>query len=344
MLTRLILIKILFIHYISCYPSVVIKTGAQSGEAEQQKHDAGNHNVKFKVGTSGFNSATGYNKGNENNHAQALDAGKYSEQSGNKKQHVDQANYAGQKFQHQGGDTIADVGKQGWNKKGHHKSGFHNTYKKDESGSNSSYYDDGNDEGGQFYHNSQKGTYGDTSSHGSQGAHLDGRYNAQEDAKRGGYDKGGSYQKGAGDSKIYNQENYHNNQENGGRVNGGNQYEASGGHNAQKYHQQYPPYVEQPYYYEQPYYVDRPRYYDRAGYVGNYYDPAPYDSYNVPEKKTITIYEDPRIYDQEYSQYQRYPLSRNGYGDLVQLDVRPPLQTNLPQYRYTKPVYENSYY
>lgn len=60
-------------------------------------------------------------------------------------------------FYEGGGGDLSDQEIKTGHKKGHHKTGFHNSYHKDEHGSNSSFYDDGMDEGGNYHRKSQKG-------------------------------------------------------------------------------------------------------------------------------------------------------------------------------------------
>uniref|UniRef100_A0A1B0CUW0 Putative conserved secreted protein n=1 Tax=Lutzomyia longipalpis TaxID=7200 RepID=A0A1B0CUW0_LUTLO len=75
----------------------------------------------------------------------------------------------------------------------HVKSGFHNTYHKDESGSNSSYYEDSDDRGGKLVYDKRHGTKGDA--HDSQYREnlRDGSLRDKYDDRYGGYDNRGTH-------------------------------------------------------------------------------------------------------------------------------------------------------
>lgn len=321
-------------------PSVVIKSGIQNSQAEKQHNDVDHHNIIYKLGTSGQNSEGGYNQDNVKQHVSAQDSGKFSHENADKKQDFDKSEFSDGNFQNQQGESLENVNNKQAHKKGHHKSGYHNSYHKDESGSNSSYYDDSDDEGNQNTHDARRGNYGGESSENTKGSHLDEKYNANQDSKQGEYNKGGSFVKDSGDNLNYNKEKVYNNQENLEKINGAN----NRGSSNQRYDDKF--YYEQPYYYEKPYYQEPyyqgPYYYDRPPYYENdYYVDEPY----YPEKRVITIYEDPRVYEQsvDYPRYEKYPRGKYGNDDdLIQLDVRPPLTRNPSNYFDQRgPVYEN---
>ncbi|GAB0096302.1 uncharacterized protein DMENIID0001_117930 [Sergentomyia squamirostris] len=74
----------------------------------------------------------------------------------------------------------------------HVKSGFHNTYHKDESGSNSSYYEDSDDRGGKLVYDKRHGTKGDAHDSQYQEGLMDGSVRDKYDDRYGGYDNRGS--------------------------------------------------------------------------------------------------------------------------------------------------------
>lgn len=85
------------------------------------------------------------------------DAGNFAEENGQRKDHLDQSHLNKEQFFQNGGGSLSDVGNKIAHKKGHHKSGFSNSYHKDEQGSNSSFFDDAADEGDQYMYRTQKG-------------------------------------------------------------------------------------------------------------------------------------------------------------------------------------------
>lgn len=329
MLTKLIAICAI-VHHINSLPPILTKSGVLTNQ-EVLHQNGGNQDAAAKLESAGFDAANGYKKGSENKHTKAEDAGKYLEESADKKQHLDQSDYRDKKFHQKEGGTVSDIGNQSVRKKGQHKSGFHNTYNKDESGSNSSYYDDSDENGGEYVRDSQKGTYGDVSARNKQGSNFDGSYKAQQDGKHGDYNKGGHYNRNVADSQAYNQENDYNNYENRAKANRG----TDRGLSKEYYENQY--YQQPNYYYENPQYYSNP-YYEKTDYLPNYYNPGYTSNYNYPTKKTITIYEDPRYFEQsaQYNNYEKFPKS-----DSVQLNVQPPLHSPVRDYHDSiKPVYE----
>lgn len=82
---------------------------------------------------------------------------RYGEQSANKKAHLDSNNFQNENFHQNGADNAGNSDSKIAHHKGHHKSGFSNSYHKDESGSNSSFFDDGSDEGDQVERKNYRG-------------------------------------------------------------------------------------------------------------------------------------------------------------------------------------------
>ncbi|KAJ8910574.1 hypothetical protein NQ315_011243 [Exocentrus adspersus] len=199
-----------------------------------------------------------------------------------------------EQFFQNGGGSIADVGNKISHKKGHHKSGFQNHYHKDEQGSNSSFFDDGADEGDQYVYNTQKGTYGNM----GQGRHRTGNMNnmhyANEGAKRGLYDQANAYEKDRGNNQQYQRNNHYDGREHAGQQNLANDYGEAARYQEERY-------------------VDRPPYgYPHPPYSGAYHTPP-------VGKRRITIYEDPRYIEpsRPYRRPSRYA------DDYLELDVRP---------------------
>lgn len=73
----------------------------------------------------------------------------------------------------------------------HIKSGFHNTYNKDESGSNSSFYEDSDDRGGKLVYDKSHGVTGDAHDQKYHEGVRDGQLRDRLDDRHGGYNSAG---------------------------------------------------------------------------------------------------------------------------------------------------------
>lgn len=109
------------------------------------------------VGIANFEGDDGFNKENEQKHLDVADSGRYGETGANKHDHLNQNQFNKGIYYQAGGGDISDEEVKTGHKKGHHKSGFHNSYHKDEHGSNSSFFDEGSDEGGNYNMKKHKG-------------------------------------------------------------------------------------------------------------------------------------------------------------------------------------------
>ncbi|XP_043515067.1 stress protein DDR48-like isoform X2 [Frieseomelitta varia] len=93
----------------------------------------------------------------------------------------------------------------GYYKKGHHRTGFSNNYHKDESGNNSSFYEDSDNEGGHRSSGNTDGYYGQKLQNSFRDGSRDASYFEKDKAQRGLYDN----------SKIgYNNDRYINDRKN----------------------------------------------------------------------------------------------------------------------------------
>lgn len=135
------------------------------GKEEAAKENSDTYDAAEKKGVSKFEASEGYKKDNEQKYESNKDGGKYDEESGKKQEHTDEGSYADKKYHQQGGETLADYGKKEAHKKGHHHSGFRNSYHKDETGSNSSFFDDAEDQGDQLMRHQSRGQYGGCTSY-----------------------------------------------------------------------------------------------------------------------------------------------------------------------------------
>ncbi|KAG5886622.1 hypothetical protein JTB14_013070 [Gonioctena quinquepunctata] len=275
---------------------VVIRSGVVKNQGQEQ--DAKIYDTSHHKGIANFEGDEGFNKDNEQKFISSSDLGRYGEQNGNRKDYSDQNSFDKGSFQQNGGGDIADYEDKKAHKKGHHKTGFHNSYHKDEQGSNSSFFDDGNDEGDEYVHKTRKGSYGDAAHDSRKGGNLDLSRHSDEQEKRGQYENSKKYDEDKGNRQLYNKNKYYDDREDANRRNAANAYGMGGRYNEEKY-------IERPYY--DPYH--------------NSYNRDRYDDSNVNTgypKKHITIYEDPRYEG-------RLPYQNQRYGDdYIELDVRPP--------------------
>lgn len=84
------------------------------------------------------------------------------------------------------------------------RTGFTNSYHKDETGSNSSFFDDGANYGDQYVKKSHADNYEDLNAHKRLGAHYNDAHHQDDRIKHGEYNNGGAYQKDLGEKNHYN--------------------------------------------------------------------------------------------------------------------------------------------
>ncbi|KAJ8945064.1 hypothetical protein NQ318_005244, partial [Aromia moschata] len=276
---------------------IIIRTGVVKNLGQQEEanlFDAAHHK-----GIANFEEDEGFNKGSERKHVASTDSGHYGEENGIKKDHLDQNQINKEQFFRQGGGAVSDFGNKLAHKKGHHKSGFQNSYHKDEQGSNSSFFDDSEDLGDQYVYKTNKGTYGNMGHDRHLGHTLDNSHYANEGAKRGLYDTAGAYDKDYGVRQNHRRNNYYDGREEAGRRNAAANYGEGGRFQEERY-------------------LDRP-----------YHPVAPplyVDQYPKPpmHRKRITIYEDPRYSRGAPYPHPHAPPHHPRYADdLVDLDIRP---------------------
>lgn len=92
--------------------AIVIKAGGSSANEHEQHQDGGVYDASAKKGISNFEAEQGFNLENDRKFVKAEDGGKYAEENANKNHHLDQSDYAGEKFHDQNGGTVVDLGNQ----------------------------------------------------------------------------------------------------------------------------------------------------------------------------------------------------------------------------------------
>ncbi|XP_057660367.1 uncharacterized protein DDB_G0283357-like [Diorhabda carinulata] len=279
---------LLFFLSLTCSSSdpVVIQT-LKNGE-QYEGHN--NFGVSTNQGIANFEGDAGFNKLNEKNLVNSMSNVRYGEQNNNKNDHLSANNFNTGNFFNKGGTADNSFEDKKVHQKGHQRNGFHNSYHKDEVGSNSSFYDSGSDEGGQHIRKSDSGSYGNAMEDNKHGNHLDSSYHANQGVNQGQYDNAHIY-----DADRMNNQNYNrNHQFDDRRISnqGANSFGAGGIYDEQRYAS--PPY-------RRDHYVGGDGYYE--GYDRSY------------PKRRITIFEDPR--------YDEHPNQMRYNHDRIELDVRP---------------------
>lgn len=312
--TVLILVCALFCHRAS--PSTIGEQSQSqyakdvSNNLNGQSFSQENHNAE-KV--SDNQNSLSENKNNQ--FVGAKDSGHYVNQDVNKKIFDDNKFLSGQHYNQDAGEKVLGVAQKKGHKKGHHNTGFRNSYHKDESSNNSSYFDDYNDEADQSRIQNGRGRYGNEAEKRYDTRKEDGVRHLQDNSKRGNYDRqAGTDARNENhrdiDRKYYQGDRRDLTQNQRGQSYGGRDREFAHAEAAPHYHGGY---YERPLNYAQRLYPEpRRSFYDRPPLVPE--DLRRPDDFH---RQTITIYEDPR-YANPYSQ----DVQRDN-SEFVHLDVRP---------------------
>lgn len=268
-----------------------------------------------------------------NNFIGAKDAGEYSNVDVNKKIFDDSRYAGGQVYNQDAGENVHGVAQKKGHKKGHHNTGFRNSYHKDESSNNSSYFDEYNDEADQSNYQNGRGRYGNEASKRYDNRKEDGIHHLQDNSRRGNYDRRGDSDSRNIDHQDYDRKRYladrrdHNQSQRGQGYSGRDREFAhadAAPYNVHGYNS-YPP---------RPHPDDyRRRYYDEPRPV-NIPPPPPPPPHPLPpsgphgelrrhdlesRRQTITIYEDPRL----GGAYPEGGIVGPDPSGFVQLEVRP---------------------
>ncbi|KAF5302910.1 hypothetical protein FQA39_LY02090 [Lamprigera yunnana] len=315
----------------NCRGGETAKISLINAQNEDENHNGGNHDLKFNSKVTNLNLEDGYNGGVKNGYSQNFNGGKYDMVNHDKNHHLDRIDYADHNFNRNEGGSLSNTNTQMENKKGHHNSGFHNSYHKDESSNKSSFYDDNDEEGGRLAHISKNGAYGNANAFKDGVSRFDDSYRLRGNHAGGRYDAGRNYQENLGNNKQYNNEDFYADKENFNKIRGGNRHGLSNDRYQESFYQRNPHY-QHPYLFK-PHYDSRPL---------NYNHKTLFNDYSHPGKKTITVYEDPRVYHHSaaYSTYNKPQFVDDG----VELDVVPPRNAPRSSYHsFYKPDYAYDY-
>jgi hypothetical protein len=189
--------------------------------------EVGFYGISRQKGSRAQVSQDGYAADHQAAHGDKLNRGYYDDNSGARKAYdVGRASYGDQAFNRQG-QAAAAFGSRGGHRKGHHSSGFKNSYYKDESGNNSRFYDDANDEGGHYLYDARDGAFRDQGADLYRGGYEDGAYQDNARGKQGKYGAAAGYDDSRGYKGRYAQDGYYDdktgyNQQRGGESFGRN--------------------------------------------------------------------------------------------------------------------------
>lgn len=251
----------------------------------------------------------------------AKDSGHYNNQDADKKVFDESKYQGGQNFNHDSGERVSGIAQKKGHKKGHHNAGFHNSYHKDETSNNSSYFDDASDENDESNYQNGRGRFGNESGNKYSTRKEDGRKHIQDNARNGNYDRRGGHDSRNAEHRDYDRKRYQDDRR-----------DALQNQKAQSYagkNRGYSHAEQAPQYHSGPSYYDGPEYRPSGGHHGGYHD-EPHHSLRRSDysegrdrdrSQTITIYEDPRIDDP----YNGKGALRGpaGESERVRLDVRP---------------------
>jgi hypothetical protein len=178
-------------------------------DAKDTRGEVGFYGTSRQKGSRGRENEDGYSADHQAAHGEKQNSGYYGDNSGARKAYdAGQSSYGGQQFNRQG-QTGAAVGSRGGHRKGHHSSGFKNSYYKDESGNNSRFFDDANDEGGHYLYDSRDGTYKDRGTDTYHKKNEDGAYQDTARGKKGKFGNAATYDDSRGYKGRYANDDYH---------------------------------------------------------------------------------------------------------------------------------------
>ncbi|KAK7866309.1 hypothetical protein R5R35_007134 [Gryllus longicercus] len=205
--------------------------GQQAGGHFIQRQDAGNSHgeVGFygnagRKGSAGHLSDDAYIANHAAAHGDHSDSGFYGNIGGAQRGYnVGNAQYGSQDLNRKG-LAASSLGSKGGYRKGHHSSGFHNSYHKDESGNNTSYYDEAVDDGGHFFFDARDGAFKDQAGNAFKGAFQDGAFLNAAKGNEGQYGAAQGYNDVRGQKGNYGRGEFFNDAQGYGQQKGNERY------------------------------------------------------------------------------------------------------------------------
>jgi hypothetical protein len=178
-------------------------------DARDTRGEVGFYGTSRQKGSRGRGSEDEYATNHQAAHGDKHNSGYYGDNSGARKAYdAGRSSYGGQEFNRQG-QAGAAFGSKGGHRKGHHSSGFKNSYYKDESGNNSRFFDDANDEGGHYLYDSRNGAFRDRGADVYHGKQEDGAYQDTARGKQGKFGAAAAYDDSRGYKGRYANDDYY---------------------------------------------------------------------------------------------------------------------------------------
>ena len=153
-------------------------------------HKSGSEHVVQDKGRNTKEGSSELEKKEAESHGQKENSGHYDEHDAVEKGHDVGRKAEGETFKINQGEHAVEKHLNGQEKKGYHRSGFVNKYHKDESGNNSSFYEDSSDESGHKGFEGRGGEYREKAADTYQDGVHDSAQVRKNSASQGVYDKG----------------------------------------------------------------------------------------------------------------------------------------------------------
>lgn len=177
-------------------------------DAKDTRGEVGFYGTSRQKGSRGHGNEDRYAADHQATHRDKQNSGYYDNNNGAHKAYdAGRSSYGGQEFNRQG-QAGAAYGARGGHRKGHHSTGFKNSYHKDESGNKSRFFDDSNDEVGHYLYDSRDGTYKDRGADTHHGKYEDGAYQDTARGKQGKFGTSAAYDDKRGYKGRYANDEY----------------------------------------------------------------------------------------------------------------------------------------
>ncbi|XP_078036931.1 uncharacterized protein LOC144470026 [Augochlora pura] len=181
----------------------------EDGSGEQ--YAAEEHSQRGESGEEGYKSKSVFGKGERGAYDGEHSEGRYSENGGREKGHVDEAEEHGSHDEASGGGKGSNYGHSSYRKKGDKTKGFHNVYHKDEYKKETDFYDEDHKKG--YFDKFEKfDKDSKAAEHGFQkGGHRSSGHEQEDSGKKGYYDKGHDSRQDQGHETEEGEKSYHSN-------------------------------------------------------------------------------------------------------------------------------------
>lgn len=130
----------------------------------------------------------------------------------------------------------------GGHKKGHATNGFQTSHHKDETGKTTTFFDSSNDEGDHYDFGGNQGSFGDKGNQYYSGGYKDDKYNEEDRAHKGQYNKGISSDKSNAEKQAFGNQVYYDSNGQFGETGGNDRQSVLGHSEASKFYKHHPSY------------------------------------------------------------------------------------------------------